>query len=60
MFCQFRAVAKESLSASGKAGHRASPALEPEDQKWPAVTDSTSKNLQELGRKKGYVRADGA
>lgn len=53
MFCQCGAVAKECLSVSGRAGHRASPALGPENQKGPAVTDSTSKNLQELGEERG-------
>lgn len=58
MFYQCGAVAKESLSVSGKVGHRASSVLEPEDQKWPAVTKSTSKTLQELWGRKGCVGAD--
>lgn len=48
-FCWWGAVARESLSALGKAGHGASPVLEPEEQSWPAVTNSTFKKLWELG-----------
>ena len=55
MFSRCGAVAWESLSASGKAGHRASPVLEPEEQSQPAVINSTFKKLRELGGKKGMV-----
>lgn len=43
---------QDSLSASGKGGHGTSPVLEPEEQTWPAVINSTFKNLWEFGEGK--------
>lgn len=58
-FCWCGAVARDSLSASGKGGHRASPVLEPEEQSQPAVINSPFKKLWELGGIKGRAKSGG-